>query len=150
MKADYRVAQLVPHAGRMSLLSRVVAYDEGWLLAEVDIDNDSMFANDRGVPAWVGLEYMAQAIAAYAGLQERIQGGLPKIGFLLGSRNYSASTDHFARGQTFQVRVELEMVADNGLNVFNCVLEGNNTRASAVVNVFQPDDAEKFLEETTS
>jgi len=150
VKAAYQVAELVPHAGRMSLLSRVVAYDEGWLLAEIDIDSDSMFADDRGVPAWVGLEYMAQAIAAYAGLQERIQGGVPKIGFLLGSRNYSSSGDYFARGETFQVKVVLDMVADNGLNVFNCELEGIGARATAVVNVFQPDDAEKFLEEATS
>lgn len=150
MKAAYQVAELVPHAGRMSLLSRIVAYDEGWLLAEIDINSDSMFADDRGVPAWVGLEYMAQAIAAYAGLQERIRGGVPKIGFLLGSRNYSTSRDYFAHGHSFQVRVVLEMVAENGLNVFNCELEGNGTRATAVVNVFQPDDAEKFLEEASA
>ncbi len=150
MKTPYQVAELVPHSGRMSLLSRIVDYDEGWLLAEIDINSDSMFADDRGVPAWIGLEYMAQAIAAYAGLQERIQGGVPKIGFLLGSRNYSSSGDYFAHGHTFQVRVVLDMVADNGLNVFNCELEGNGTRATAMVNVFQPDDAEKFLEEASA
>ncbi len=150
MKATYQVTELVPHAGRMSLLSRIVEYDEDWLLAEIDVNRESMFADDRGVPAWVGLEYMAQAIAAYAGLQERIQGGVPKIGFLLGSRNYSSSGDYFAHGHTFQVRVVLDMVADNGLNVFNCELEGNGTRATAMVNVFQPDDAEKFLEEASA
>lgn len=150
MKAAYRVDQLVPHAGRMSLLSRVVAYGEDWLQAEVDITADSMFADERGVPAWIGMEYMAQAIAAYAGLQERLQGGVPKIGLLLGSRNYSASGDCFARGQTFRVSVELEMVAENGLNVFNCELEGKDARATAVINVFQPQDIEKFLEETAS
>lgn len=150
MTATYQVADLVPHSGKMSLLSRVVDYGEGWLMSEIDITAESMFADDHGVPAWIGLEYMAQTIAAYAGLQERIKGGAPKIGFLLGSRNYSANTDYFTRGQTIRVRTELEMVAANGLNVFNCVLEGNETRATAVVNVFQPDDAEKFLEEAVS
>jgi len=147
VSAIYQVAELVPHSGKMSLLSRILDYGENWMLSEIDITADSMFADERGVPAWIGLEYMAQTIAAYAGLQERIKGGAPKIGLLLGSRNYSSSTDYFARGQTFRVRAELEMVADNGLNVFNCVLEGDETRATAVVNVFQPDDAEKFLEE---
>ena len=150
MKAAYEVAELVPHSGKMSLLSRVVEYDEGWLLAEVDITRESMFVDDRGVPAWVGLEYMAQAIAAYAGLQERIKGGAPKIGFLLGSRKYVSNTEYFNLDRTFQVKVELEMVADNGLNVFNCQLEGAGTMATAVVNVFQPDDAEKFIKEATS
>jgi predicted hotdog family 3-hydroxylacyl-ACP dehydratase len=150
VKSAYQVEDLVPHSGKMSLLSRIVEYGEGWLQSEVDITGESLFADDRGVPAWIGMEYMAQTIAAYAGLQERNKGGAPKIGFLLGARKYSSSTDYFARGQTFRVRVELEMVAENGLNVFNCKLEGNNARAEAVVNVFQPDDAEKFLEEATS
>jgi len=150
VKAAYQVAELVPHSGRMSLLSTVVEYGEGWLLAEIDITRESMFADDRGVPAWVGLEYMAQAIAAYAGLQERINGGAPKIGFLLGSRSYSSNTEYFSLDRMFQVKVELEMVAENGLNVFNCQLEGNEIRGAAVVNVFQPDDVEKFLEEAAS
>lgn len=150
MKSAYQVKDLVPHSGKMSLLSRITGYGEGWLQSEVDITADSLFADDRGVPAWIGLEYMAQTIAAYAGLQERKKGAAPKIGLLLGSRKYSSSTDYFAQGQTFRVRVELEMVADNGLNVFNCKLEGNKILAEAVVNVFQPDDAEKFLQEATS
>ena len=147
MKSVYQVSDLVPHSGKMSLLSRIVGYGEGWLQAEVDVTRASMFADDRGVPAWIGMEYMAQTIAAYAGLQERKKGGVPKIGLLLGSRNYSSSTDYFAPGQTFLVKVALEMVAANGLNVFNCELEGKGTQATAVVNVFQPEDAEKFLEE---
>ena len=150
MNSAYQVKDLVPHSGKMSLLSRIIGYGEGWLQSEVDITGESLFADDRGVPAWIGMEYMAQTIAAYAGLQERNKGGVPKIGLLLGSRKYSSSTDYFAPGQTFRIRVELEMVAENGLNVFNCKLEGNKTRAEAVINVFQPDDAEKFLEEATS
>lgn len=147
MKSAYQVRELVPHSGKMSLLSRIVGYGDGWLQSEVDVTRESTFADERGVPAWIGMEYMAQTIAAYAGLQERNQGGVPKIGFLLGSRNYSSSKDYFCHGRTFQIKVELEMVAANGLNVFNCVLTGNETRAEAVINVFQPDDAEKFLEE---
>lgn len=124
-----------------------MGYGEGWLQAEVDITGESMFADDRGVPAWIGMEYMAQTIAAYAGLQERNKGGVPKIGLLLGSRNYSSSVDYFAQGQTLRIEAGLEIVAANGLNVFNCEITGNETRAAAVVNVFQPEDAEKFLEE---
>ena len=150
MNSAYQVKDLVPHSGKMSLLSRIIGYGEEWLQSEVDVTGKSLFADDRGVPAWIGMEYMAQTIAAYAGLQERKKGGTPKIGLLLGSRKYSSSTDYFAQGQTFRIRVELEMVAENGLNVFNCKLEGNKTHAEAVINVFQPDDAEKFLEEATS
>lgn len=131
----------------MSLLSRIVDHGDGWLRSEVEIGPESLFSDERGVPAWIGLEYMAQTIAAYAGLQERLVGKPPKIGFLLGTRNYSTNADYFVPGQTLTIRAEVEMVGANGLNVFNCEIRGNNVRAEAVVNVFQPDDAESFLAE---
>jgi len=106
-----------------------------------------MFADADGIPAWIGLEYMAQAISAHAGMLEHLNGGKPKIGFLLGSRKYLCNTDYFAFGQTLLVKVYLEMMAANGLNVFNCELQGRGVEASAIVNVFQPDDAEKFLKD---
>lgn len=145
MKQAYSVAELVPHGGKMSLLSRIIDYGDGWLHAEVDISRKSMFADEHGVPSWIGLEYMAQAIAAYAGLQERLQGGAPKIGFLLGSRHYACSSDYFAIGHTLKIQVQLEFLLENGLNVFSCRLQGQEILASANVNVFQPDDADAFL-----
>jgi predicted hotdog family 3-hydroxylacyl-ACP dehydratase len=147
VKPEYSVAELVPHSGRMSLLSEIVDYGDDWLLAEVVISRDSTFADARGVPAWIGLEYMAQAIAAYSGLEERLQGGKPKIGFLLGARRYECTEERFAIGQKLCVRVQPEMLGANGLNVFNCELQGDGVSASAVVNVFQPDDADAFLQE---
>ena len=148
MSADYRVEDLVPHAGRMSLLDRICGHGEGWLGAEVDIEPDSMFAEARGVPAWIGMEYMAQTIAAYSGLQERFAGNPPKIGFLLGTRKYTCSEAWFPLGQTLTVRVELEVEAANGLKAFSCELQGGDITASATINVFQPEDAEEFLRGT--
>ena len=150
MKPIYSVDELVPHSGKMSLLTSIVDYGEDWLQAEVLISPDSMFADDHGVPAWIGLEYMAQTVAAYAGLQERLNGGIPKIGFLLGSRKYICNADHFSTGQTLLLKVRPEMQIENGLDVFNCELKGQGVAASANVNVFQPGDAEKFLKGATS
>ena len=147
MRQTYNVAQLVPHSDKMRLLDRILDYGEEWLHAEVHITQDSMFADADGVPAWIGLEYMAQAISAHAGMLERLNGGEPKIGFLLGSRKYLCNTDYFAIGQTLSVKVHLEMLASNGLNVFSCELLGQGVEASAIVNVFQPDDAKKFLKD---
>ena len=147
MKAEYDITELVPHAGPMCLLDRVVAYGDDWLRAEVGIGPQSVFADERGVPAWVGIEYMAQAIAAYGGLLERRKGGKPKIGFLLGTRNYACDADYFTIGQNLSIVVTRELIAENGLNVFACELEAKGVHAQAVVNVFQPDDIERFLED---
>lgn len=149
MKSEYSVAELVPHSGKMSLLDNIVEYRDGWLRAEVSITADSMFADKQGVPAWIGLEYMAQAVGAYAGWQERLKGGPPKLGFLLGTRKYLCSTDYFAIGTKLIVTVQLEMEAANGLNVFQCVLQGEGVDASANLNVFQPDDPGKFIQDNS-
>jgi predicted hotdog family 3-hydroxylacyl-ACP dehydratase len=152
MNSEYSVEELVPHSGKMSLLDRITDYGDIWLQAEVDITVDAMFADEKGVPAWVGLEYLAQAIGAFAGLQERRSGGKPKIGFLLGSRKYQCSSDYFNLGDTLVLKVEEEMQGENGLSVFNGSLINtrdtqaiNYIEATARLNVFQPDDAEAFL-----
>ncbi len=147
MSVEFDVADLVPHSGTMSLLSRITAYGEDWLEAEVDIHAASLFAEADGVPAWVGVEYLAQAIAAYAGLQERRKHTAPKIGFLLGTRRYEVSQPFFATGLTLTIRVQREMVAENGLHVFHGRLTGEQVEASANLNVFQPEDATAFMKE---
>lgn len=150
MKSKFSVEELVPHSGQMSLLDRIVEYGEEWLHAEVRITVNSMFVNERGVPAWIGLEYLAQTIGAFAGLQERLKGDKPKLGFLVGSRKYVCSKDYFSIGQVLLLKVEREMETESGLNVFQCFLQGQGVESSARLNVFQPDDANKFLEETLS
>lgn len=147
MTVEFDVDELVPHSGTMSLLSRITAYGDDWLEAEVDIHAASLFVEPDGVPSWVGLEYLAQAIAAFAGLQERKQQSLPKIGFLLGTRRYEVSKPYFASGLTISVRVQREMVAENGLHVFQGQLTGHQVEAFANLNVFQPDDADAFIKE---
>lgn len=148
MEANYSVAELVPHSERMSLLTRIVGYGDGWLSAEVDIKADSMFSDRLGVPSWVGLEYLAQAIAAYAGLQERQHGGSPKLGFLLGTRKYTSSKEYFAIGSTLTIKVIENLQADNGLGTFDCTLNSSDDcEASARLNVFQPENADEFLKD---
>ena len=147
MNVEFSVTELVPHTGKMSMLDNIVAYGDDWLSAEVNIHTGSMFADEHGVPAWIGMEYMAQAVAAFAGLQERRKGALPRIGFLLGSRKYACSTDYFPFGKTLILRVRLDMEAENGLNVFQCEIHGEGVEASASMNVYQPGDPDKFLKE---
>jgi predicted hotdog family 3-hydroxylacyl-ACP dehydratase len=143
----YRVDEVVPHSGDMSLLTRIVAYGDDWLEAEIDIHAASMFAEDKGVPAWVGLEYLAQTVAAFAGVEQRQAGGVPQLGFLLGTRRYETNTEWFPCGITLTARVDCEMVAENGLHVFMGQLKANQVEVTARLNVFQPDDASQYLKE---
>ena len=74
------IRSLLPHAGPMVLLDRVISVDDDSLLAEVRIRSDSLFCDGDGVGAWVGIEYMAQAIGAWAGYIARLRGEPVKLG----------------------------------------------------------------------
>tara|TARA_R110000772_G_scaffold58136_2_gene131632 strand:- start:1721 stop:2170 length:450 start_codon:yes stop_codon:yes gene_type:complete len=145
MSEHLNLRDFVPHSGDMSLLDHVIDYGEGWLHASVLITEHSIFIEDRGVSATVGIEYLAQAVAAYSGSKMRRTGEKPKLGFLLGIRRYESSIDYFPIGSRITLEVELEMEADNGLHVFQGCLKGNGFEASARLNVFQPADADEFL-----
>ena len=81
------LAELIPHAEPMRLLSRVLAHDDRSTTCLVEPNDHVLFQDADGrVPAWVGIEYMAQCIAAHAGMLGSAHGEMPRIGYLLGSR----------------------------------------------------------------
>ena len=140
---------LVPHEGQMVLLDRVVHADDETLIAEVTIGPASLFCDGDGVGSWVGVEYMAQAIAAYAGYKAWLRGEPVKIGFLLGARRYQCSQPLFAIGSVLRVHVQRALQGDNGLGAFECRIEDTSTGADAAVatiTVFQPENVDNFLQ----
>ena len=78
---------LIPHRGKMLLLSRVNEYNlkEGTLSAEYHVSESCIFYDPAagGVPSWAGFEFIAQAISAYSGIRNREMGIKPKMGFIL-------------------------------------------------------------------
>ena len=151
MTDTYIIDELVPHSGAMSLLTRVIGHGDDWLEAEVDITQASTFAETDGVPTWIGVEYLAQAIAAFSGVQQRKQAAAPKVGFLLGTRKYEVNKTFFNNGLTVKLRVERDMVGDNGLHVFNGFLTGpDGLQATAKLSVFEPENAQQYMKEKTS
>ena len=147
------VTELVPHSGAMSLLDKVVSGDAENLCAEVRIHAGSVFydAQAGGVGSWVGIEYMAQAIAAHAGYLARQAGEPVKIGFLLGARRYDAQVPLFGAGSVLQVHVHRALQGDNGLGAFECRIDAAGVLlAQATVTVFQPENAKQFLQESSN
>jgi predicted hotdog family 3-hydroxylacyl-ACP dehydratase len=140
------IRSLIPHSGAMVLLDRVIAADEESLCAEVRIRPDSLFCAADGVGAWVGLEYMAQTIAAFAGYTAYLRGEAIKAGFLLGARRYESSLPMFSLGSLLQVHVRRVLQSESGLGSFHCRIEhGQEEVATATITVFQPADAVDFI-----
>jgi len=135
------LADLLPHAPPMVLLDRVVAYQQQSLEAEVTIMQNSMFFERalNGVPAWVCIEYMAQAVAALGGLHARAQQQSPRSGFLLGTRRLLLHAKVLHAGQTYRVLVQKVFHDETGLANFACrLLLAEQLCAEAGINVFVP------------
>ena len=141
------IRSLLPHSGPMVLLDRVVSADGDSLCAEVRIRSDGMFYAGGGVGAWVGIEYMAQTIGAYAGYTARQRGEPVRIGLLLGTRRYECSRPSFPLGSVLKVYVRRVLQSENGLASFECRIDDRQGQlATANLTVFQPADENEFPE----
>jgi predicted hotdog family 3-hydroxylacyl-ACP dehydratase len=140
------IRSLLPHAGPMVLLDRVISVDEDSLLAEVCIRSDSLFCSGGGVGAWLGIEYMAQAIGAWAGYTAQLRGEPVKLGFLLGTRRYECRRPIFLLSSVLRVHVQRLFQSENGLGSFECTIDNQEGRvATATVTVFQPHNVNHFI-----
>ena len=145
------IRSLLPHSGPMVLLDRVIAADEESLCAEVRIRQNSLFCNADGVGAWIGLEYMAQAIGAYAGYTAKLRDDPIRVGFLLGTRRYQCRRPLFAVGSLLKVYAKRIFQSDNGLASFECRIDDENGQlATAHVTVFQPADTEVIFDRSSA
>ncbi|AFU98579.1 hypothetical protein [Simiduia agarivorans] len=143
--SPWPVLQLVPHDQPMSLLQQVLTVSDKGLVAGVSIESDSPFYESDGVPALVAIEYMAQAVAAYAGHLALSAGGKVELGFLVGTRKYRSNVAFFASGTQLTVCVKPLLKGDNGLSVFDCRVAAEGIEVSANLNVFEPEDPAAFL-----
>lgn len=146
---DWPLAELLPHAGDMILIDQVLAFDEEQIRTRLEVRPGGLFNRaDGSLPAWVGVELMAQSVAAYAGCRARQQGLPVELGFLLGTRKFECNVEHFPLGSTLEIHALRSLEDDNGMGVFECHLSGPGITASARLNVFRPPQAADYLHET--
>jgi predicted hotdog family 3-hydroxylacyl-ACP dehydratase len=144
----YRVEELVPHRGRMCLLDAITAYGEDWLRAEVTPRQGGVFAEEAGIPAWVGIEYMAQAAAAFGGIEQVQRGESPSIGLLIGARYYRCMQDHFEHGVTLGVLAKIAMRDAEDFAAYDCRIElGGREIAQCTLKAYRPRDLSPLLAE---
>ncbi|MDR3410182.1 MAG: hotdog family protein [Formivibrio sp.] len=141
------IAELIPHTAPMILLDRVISASPEQLTAEVTIRPDSPFCDGQRVGGWVGIEYMAQTIAALAGWTARQKNDPVRLGFLVGTRQYRSQTPWFQVGDILHVSVHREIDGDNGVSAVVCHINSPEglLHAAATITVFQPDNLEEFL-----
>ncbi|MBT0568756.1 beta-hydroxyacyl-ACP dehydratase [Curvibacter sp. CHRR-16] len=150
-----RVEDLLPHRGTLLLLDRLVQVDAHHALAMVDVSSperanawyqDQQNQQDQPgtMPAWIGIELMAQAIALHVGWVKAQQQLPPQMGVLLGTRSYRSRVPSFSG--VLQVRAELEFLDTSGLGAYSCsILQQGQVLVEASIKVYEPDDFQAFL-----
>ena len=144
----YDLEKILPHNHPMILIDDIVEMniDEKNLVAKVIINEDKLFFDKtlNGVPYLTGIEFMAQTIGCYAYF--RAQRTEPKLGFLLGTRSYKSNIEKFENNKTYTVKVS-EIYGDSELVSFECLIYNEEEKecASAVINAYQPENAEEYL-----
>ncbi len=141
---------VVPHKPPMILIHHILSFGEESITCDVHLGRPSLFTRPDGtVPAWVGLEYAAQTVAAYAGMDAEGKGGTPKIGFLIGARTFTSNTSEFNQNQVLEIKATL-LFSDEQLGVFECSIKDRSTKkilSHGKLNVFQPEDLQTFLKQ---
>jgi predicted hotdog family 3-hydroxylacyl-ACP dehydratase len=146
------IEAILPHRGTMLLLDSIGALSEESLRAHAFVRSDAWYADAEGaMPAWIGIELMAQAIAAHVALSAMRRGATARPGVLLGSQRYEALRPSFAGGSRLVVSATQLLQSDAGHGAYECAIAIDDACcAQAVVKVFQPTDFRSFIEGSVS
>lgn len=104
MLENIEMTRLIPHREPLILLDKVISSDAEGIECQVEITPKSFLCEDGRVPAYAGMEYIAQSIAAFSGVTNLDSGKDPEIGFLLGVRKFQSTIPYFKLGDVLTVK----------------------------------------------
>lgn len=147
-------AFLLPHTGHMVLIDRVSAYGADFVCVEASVGERHILLHNGALPAVSGMEIMAQAIGAFAGIHALLAGGQVRLGFLLGTRRLNLFADEIPIGTLLQATAKVSIQDAGGMGVFDCELRwisapeaakrrlpANGLLVQAALNVYSPHHA---------
>ncbi|GFZ96366.1 hotdog family protein [Dyella caseinilytica] len=141
------IDEVLPHAGEMILLDSIEEVESERIVCVKTVRTGGLFQDaDGSLPAWVGVELMAQSIAAWSGCRARADQQPVQLGFLLGTRHYQCNTDAFPLSQRLRIEVERTFHDAHGMAVFSCRIDAPDIHAEARLNVYRPPDADSFFQ----
>ena len=118
------IAEILPHRGRIVLLGRVLEHAANSTSCAVAVDAQTLFVqHDGSIGSWVGIEYMAQCVAAHAGMLARALGQEPRVGYLVSSRRLRFHAPRFVPGQELRVSAAQLWGGQKGMVSFQCRVE---------------------------
>jgi predicted hotdog family 3-hydroxylacyl-ACP dehydratase len=139
---------LIPHVGAAVLLDEIRDTGQGdRLSATVLVRPGTAFSSaDGSLPGWVGVEILAQLVAAFATLASSEPAGPARVGLLTGVRMYRCRPDNFSPGTLLEAGIVEAMTDGSGIGVFDGTLtSAGEVVAEGILTAYRLDDPEAFL-----
>ena len=134
------IEKLIKHRRGMLLIDEVLSYNDDTITTQLTIKKDTTFLQDGQVPAWVGVEYVAQSVAALSGMRAHHLCEEAKIGLLLSCRRYKSNRSAFNLGEVLIIHVDEEF-NDGNMGAYTCSISINDeTIASLTLSAYIPDN----------
>jgi predicted hotdog family 3-hydroxylacyl-ACP dehydratase len=125
MSAFPPIQQLLPHAGPMRLLERVIAHDAAETRCAVRAGAGGAFRQASGdIPSWAAIEVMAQCAAADGSLRRGASDDALGPALFLGSRRIALHAARIDPAALSRLEVSARFAAGRpgGLLAFDCAL----------------------------
>lgn len=137
---DWLPEDLVIHRSPLLLIDNILEVTGERCLASFTVDPTAWYAEPDGtMPGWFGIELMAQTISAFSGYSKRVVGESPRIGLMLGTRNYECWVPRFPAGGTLEVETTLQYLDESGLSAFACQIRHlGQLSARAILKTYEP------------
>lgn len=131
----------------MALIDAMIEADLTRNICIVTITEKSLFLEAKGVPAFVGIEYMAQAVAAHGGYLALRNNQPIRVGFLLGTPKLISHVTHFPLSMRLQIKVAQDW-GEQELMRFHCAIydrQNGQMLQETGLNVFHPKNLDAYL-----
>lgn len=136
------LADLLPHAPAMIFLERIVEYGPESIVCEViPGTRDADYAEHGMLPTAMGVEYMAQTVAAYAGLHSETE-ARGRVGYVIAVRALTLTVPHFEPGQVLAVHAHRQWGEDRIARFKTSIECEGQQLAAAFLSVYRPDPDE--------
>jgi len=140
------ISSMLPHDHPMIFVDKLISSDDVSAVVEATIKDEYPFTSEN-IGTWIGLEFMAQAAAILANLAEP-HGEKAKLGFLLGSRKFTAHAPKFIPGQKIFISINLdsEVLAGPTVNATGIIKSASGEMlCEASLTLYEPNDDALYL-----
>jgi len=133
------VQELLLHRPPILLIDTLEDVTADSCITHVRVDPGAWYAGpSSAMPAWFGLELMAQTAAAFSGYRKRSANKPPGGGYLLGTRRYECTTPLFPGDSILEAEAKVDYADVFGQSAFVCEIRLQGTIvASATLKVIE-------------